>query len=360
MIQKCCNHWCKILNYKKTMALVVSRSRTVNPPHGDLVLCGVSIRASRNLDTLGVKFDNKITFEDHVCDIVWRVSRVSQRIGILRWVKCIIMDTSELLHCYFAFVLPIVKYCSPVWGSAAECHLQLLECQVFSVARLCPDQNILSLCRVINVMLLGWVWYTRLIGTLITVCSASFNLLYYKVRYTRAATIAHPLKIEVSRCRTPQFSRCFLPAQVRMWDLPYTVFDTETPDGFKDADNRWLLHCVVFSAVLRGACASGFAKATYKQLRFSHLGLAVNLNNNSVMLEIVKGTLLVSLLHIKQKSLIFFVLYHYLLHFEIKFKLRQCKSALKHPLHQCKVLKFSVQCKVIGLHAFYDAITGPT
>ena len=37
--------------------------------------------------------------------------------------------------------------CSPVWGSAAECHLQLLERQVYSMVRLCPDQSFLSLCR---------------------------------------------------------------------------------------------------------------------------------------------------------------------------------------------------------------------
>ena len=114
-IQECCNHWC-ILNPNKTKALVVSRSRTVSPPHGDLVLPGVSIRASPNLDILGVKFDIKLTFEDHVRGIV---SRVSQRIGILRLVKCIFFDTS-VLRCYFAFVLPILEYCSPVWESADE------------------------------------------------------------------------------------------------------------------------------------------------------------------------------------------------------------------------------------------------
>ena len=42
-IQEWCNHWCMILNPKKTKALVVSRFRTVNPPHGDLVLSGISI-----------------------------------------------------------------------------------------------------------------------------------------------------------------------------------------------------------------------------------------------------------------------------------------------------------------------------
>ena len=41
--------------------LVVCRSRTVDPHHIDLVLSGVSIRASPNLYILGVKFDRKLT-----------------------------------------------------------------------------------------------------------------------------------------------------------------------------------------------------------------------------------------------------------------------------------------------------------
>ena len=100
-----------ILNLNKIMALVVSRSRTVSPLHGDLVLSGVYFRASANLDILGVKSDCKLTFEDHVRGIF---SRVSQRIGILRLVKRIFVDTSVLLRCCFQFVLPILGYCSPV------------------------------------------------------------------------------------------------------------------------------------------------------------------------------------------------------------------------------------------------------
>ena len=91
-----------------------------------------------------MKFDSKLTFEDHVCGIVSSVSRI---IGILKVVKHIFVDTSVLLRCYFAFVLPILEYCSPVYGSAAECHLQLLKRQVYSVARFCPDQSFLSLCH---------------------------------------------------------------------------------------------------------------------------------------------------------------------------------------------------------------------
>ena len=63
-----------ILNPNKVKALVVSRSRTVNSPHGDLVLSGVSIHPGPNLDILGVKFDSKLTFKDHARGIVALVS----------------------------------------------------------------------------------------------------------------------------------------------------------------------------------------------------------------------------------------------------------------------------------------------
>ena len=98
-----CNHWCMLLNPHKTKAYVVSSSRTVNPPHGDLVLSVVSIRANPNLDILGAKFDSMLTFEDYVLGIVFPVS---QRIGILRLVKRIFLDTSVLLRCYFFICSP--------------------------------------------------------------------------------------------------------------------------------------------------------------------------------------------------------------------------------------------------------------
>ena len=72
------------------------------------------------------------------------VSSVDQRIAILRLVKRIFVDTSVLLRCSFAFVLPILEYCSQVWGSTAECHIQLLELQVYFIYRLCPNQSSVS------------------------------------------------------------------------------------------------------------------------------------------------------------------------------------------------------------------------
>ena len=40
-IQEWSNHWCMILNTNKTIDLMVSISRTENPPHGDFVFSRV-------------------------------------------------------------------------------------------------------------------------------------------------------------------------------------------------------------------------------------------------------------------------------------------------------------------------------
>ena len=163
----------------------------MNQHHGDLVLSGVSICVSPNLEILGVKFDSRLTFEDHMRGIVFRVS---QRIGILRLVKRVFVDSSVLLRCNYAFVLPILEYCFPVWGSAAECHLQLLERQVYSVARICPDQTSLSLCHQRHVAALCMLYKVN---------SNSNDCLFSKppsasvrVRHCRAVASPHPLDLK--------------------------------------------------------------------------------------------------------------------------------------------------------------------
>ena len=76
---------------KQTKALVVSHSTTVNPAHGVLVLSGVSIRATPNLDILGKKFDIKLTFEGNVRG---SVLCISSRTGTLMLVKLDFVGTS--------------------------------------------------------------------------------------------------------------------------------------------------------------------------------------------------------------------------------------------------------------------------
>ena len=95
--------------------------------------------------------------------------------GSLRLVKLVFVDNSLLLRCYYAFVLPILEYCSPVWGSAAECHLQFLERQAYFGGQALSRSEFLSLCHRRRVAELSMLYKVN--STLTTVCSASFHFL---------------------------------------------------------------------------------------------------------------------------------------------------------------------------------------
>ena len=134
-------------------------------------------------------------------------------------VKRVFVDTSVLLPCYCAFVLLILECFSLFCGSADECHLQLVECQVYSVARPCPDQTFL-LCHQRHVAALCMLYKVNLYSNhrlLSELPSASV-----RVWHTRAVSAAHPLGFEVSRCRMSKFARCF-PAGP---DICWIIFPT--------------------------------------------------------------------------------------------------------------------------------------
>ena len=77
------------------------------------------MKESDDLVILGVAFDSKMTFEKHLRS-VYRAA--SQRLGILR-------ESWRVFHDRFlgdALVVlsfPVLEYCSAVWCSAADTHL---------------------------------------------------------------------------------------------------------------------------------------------------------------------------------------------------------------------------------------------
>ena len=117
-------------------------------------------------------------------------------------------------------------------------------------------------------MLLDWVCCTRLIRTLITVCSASFHLflLEFDIPELRSQLFHWSLKYQGVERHNLQGVSC---RQRFECGMTYsTVFDTGMLNGFKGAVNRWLLASLVFPSFFSGAGACGVAKSTYEQLVF--------------------------------------------------------------------------------------------
>ena len=67
------------------------------------------------------------------------------------------------------FEVGVLEYCSPVLGSTAECHLQLLERQVYSMATFYPDRGFLSICHRPHVAGLSMLFKVRTLITIIII-----------------------------------------------------------------------------------------------------------------------------------------------------------------------------------------------
>ena len=78
-----CIDWGMSLNIRKTHAMIVSRSRTFDPPFPPILVDGVEIQIDSSLTILGLTFDGKLTFEAHLRN---QAGRLSQQLGLLR--KC--------------------------------------------------------------------------------------------------------------------------------------------------------------------------------------------------------------------------------------------------------------------------------
>ena len=100
--------------------MIVSRSRTMHPQSPPLNIGGKVLTESVDLHILGVTFDSKITFEKHF-RLVTRAA--SQSLGILKKYWRAFNDRLLLGRCFRGFVLPVLEYCSAVWCSAADTHL---------------------------------------------------------------------------------------------------------------------------------------------------------------------------------------------------------------------------------------------
>ena len=121
-------------NESKTKTMIVSRSCTMQAQSTTLTIGATVLKESDNLVILGVTFDLKMTFKEHLRS----VSRAaSQRLGILRKSCQVFHDRLLLGRCFRGFVLPVLEYCSAVRCSAADKHLKLLD-HIVSGARFLP------------------------------------------------------------------------------------------------------------------------------------------------------------------------------------------------------------------------------
>ena len=232
--------WCRIwgmkLNPNKTQAIFFSRSRTVNPPHPPLVVDGQILKLNDSMKILGITLDSKLTFEKHITNITSTLSRL---IGLLRKSLKIFNSQDIAIKCFFTFLLPIFEYCSPVWSSAADCHLALLDRVLRQVKILIPSlkidlkhrRSVASLCMFYKIF------------------SNDFHPVrlllpgpYVPTRMTRHNSLLNSKALRPTKCESSQFQRSFIPSCISTWNLLPEEVVNGPIHKFKTGVNKFLLN----------------------------------------------------------------------------------------------------------------------
>ena len=205
VISDWCSRWGMLVNTSKTRGMLISRSRTVEPLFPDLLIDGSVVEMVSELKILCVIIDSKLTFEKQVRAIA---ASASMRVGILRKTMSVFRDVTVVAKCFWAFILPVLEYCSPVWMSTATSHLSLLDRVVSQVGRLSGGSVSCDL------------WHRRRVASLSVFFKIDslvdhpvrglFPAQYVLRRPTRGALAAHSRSFEMPRSRTVQFSRSFV------------------------------------------------------------------------------------------------------------------------------------------------------
>ena len=216
--------------------MLVNPSKPLFP---DLVIEGSVVEMVSELKYLGVILDSKLAFEKQIRAII--AASASWKVGILRKTMSIFTDVAVVANCFCGFILPVpvLEYCSPVWMSAANSYLLMLDRVFGRVSKLSDEsvscdpwhsRKLASLCVFFKI----WSLVDHPVRTF-------FPAQYVVRRPTRGALAAHSQSFEMSRCRSVQFSRSFVLSCVRLWNgLHESVFAREGLGAFETLVNRFL------------------------------------------------------------------------------------------------------------------------
>ena len=177
------------------------------------------------------------TFEEHLRNVA---STLSRQVGLLRKSSKVFNSLSVTTRCFFSFLLPIFEYCSPVWCSAAECHLALLERLIRQIKVLLPDLNIdIEHRRRVASLCMFYKIYNNDRHPVKSLLPDP----YIPSRFTRYNSDINGKALQPPCFNSFQFKRSFIPSSIRFWNkLPDSLVSEPLLQKFKVGVHRRLLN----------------------------------------------------------------------------------------------------------------------
>ena len=90
--------------------------------HEDIILSNNILQQAHYPKFLGIIIDDKLKWANHISYIK---NKIAKGMGILLKARKV-LKIQVLLQLYHSFVFPYLIYCSEVWGTASDIHIQPL------------------------------------------------------------------------------------------------------------------------------------------------------------------------------------------------------------------------------------------
>ena len=237
------NKWLVKFNPNKTEELILSR-KTVPPNHPPLFMNNVQIKQVQQHKHLGVTFNNKCTWSDHISDIT---TRAWKRIHVLRSLK-FNLDRKTLEIMYLSFIRPILEYADCIWDNCNNQEINEIEKIQIEAGRIVTGAT--KSCSKIKILEeTGWdslqtrrykhrmITFYKIIGQ--HGPRYLFNLLPPSAQQVSHRNLRSANTLRTYRCRTNMYQNSYLPKTVQEWNLlPENVKKSPSIQVFKNYLNR--------------------------------------------------------------------------------------------------------------------------
>ena len=128
-LEKWSKKWILQFNATKTVKMRLSLKKASELP--SLNLCGKELASVETYKHLGLTFNTKLTFKDHINEIAIKANR---KIDVMKRLKYSV-DRKTLEVLYISFVRPVLEYANVIWDNCDKNDKQLLENTQLNAAR---------------------------------------------------------------------------------------------------------------------------------------------------------------------------------------------------------------------------------
>ena len=236
--------WQVTLAAEKTQLMLISRRpKPLNVPR--ILLDNEHISLQTSINILGVQFDEKLTFTEHVKELA---SRAAKKFACLRRVAHL-LDEKGCTMLYNSQIRSIMEYAPLVWSSCPPSYNALLDRIQERVRRLIDSKRNME-----NPVTLQPLCHRRAVSGLcvfykahVMLCPHLSDLRLPAARvtsYQTRETTTTGKEVQVPFARTALYMRSFHPFYSRVWNSIVWIFDNEnitTLSNFKKTINKHLL-----------------------------------------------------------------------------------------------------------------------